>query len=178
MKELEHATLFNPPEGTDVVVVPVIGHSEPKAQTFCTPMKGTYAKLALKLWPKIDLNLGISHRLIGISPHPITYPDPKKSDRITIPGKGKYPRAFKFHIVSLPTRLHYEEPLSVDYVATQLRGLVRLIGNPKTPWLNGAKVVLPQLCDKDLPWSKLKRHAEIWLSDDYTVISGREGAYT
>jgi len=177
MRELDHADLFKPPEGTTAVVIPVSAEfwAKPPA-TYYTPMKTGYAKVALAKWKRLHINIGVLHWRMGATPHPLTGSKDKR--RVFFPGKheGLPP---SFHLISFPTRKYVAERMSVEYLCHQLRSL-KLLCDGRIPWLKEGTIVLPQFCDgEDRPWAYWQPHVTNWLADDrFLVISGKQGTIT
>jgi hypothetical protein len=176
MRELIHQHLFIPPPGVKVVVIPVCGESWPKPPAAMkTPMETGYAYVARTKWKNIEINVGILQWKMGVTPHPLTAGDDK--GRIFFPGKQKS-LPLKYHLVTLPTRKFREEAITIDFLCQKLRELAALV-NDRIPWLKEGDVALPQICDKDKPWSYWKPYAELYLRDNrFIVISGKEGTVT
>jgi hypothetical protein len=183
MKEIEHLSLFNPPEGTHAVVIPVLGEVWPKKPyTYTTPMKTGYAKLAKMIWKKIDINVGVLQQTRGVTPHPLTVLDDK--NKIRLPGKKGAKghsqwKPLRYHLITLPTRRFKETALDSEYLSAQVHAMTKLFDG-RIPWLNDTmQVVMPQLCDEGMPWSDIRKFVEIWLPGDrWVVISGKEGTIT
>jgi hypothetical protein len=175
MREVEHESLFTPPEGTRAVVIPVVGEYRPKPpDTYVTPMEFGYARLARAKWKNIGINVGIMQWNVGFDPHPITLGG--DNGRINLPGKHGNALPPKYHLISLPTRITEAQPIDIDYLTGRLRRLTFICD--ELPWLKEGTIVLPQICDVDRPWEYFKPYVEPWLSDRFVVISGRKGTIT
>lgn len=169
MREIEHSELFTPPAGTRVIVVPTVGETWPRGQTYATPMDSGYAQIARRKWPLIDINLGILQWQLGARATCLTR---EHNGHPMIPGKRTTALPPKYHIVTLPVRRFKDGPLSLDWICAKARELVRLC-DEDLPWLNTGDVVLPQLTDlHEFDWPRIRRHVEAYLPDRYVVISG------
>lgn len=180
MRELEHADLFKPPQGTRAIVVPCAGEywDKPPATKY-TPMTYGYAKLAKIKFKNIHIAVGILQWRVGVTPHPLTieYTIDKKK-RIKMAGKqGNLP--LRYHVVTLPTRHFAGQPIEIDFLVSKLRELVSLCDD-RIPWLAKGDIVLPQISDPDHGklWSDFRRYVIDWLPERYVVISGKKDLAT
>lgn len=168
MRELAHKHLFDPPEGTCAVVVPVPGTAAQDTQgKWKTPCRAGYAKAAALRWPGLAEVVGTLHHHRGVTPHSLT---------IEREGKIGFPRLAptalpKFHIISLPVRMADGIEISSDWLSHQFRALA-LLCDGRVPWLASGLIVCPQIRDESegRGWAHWRKFADIWLSDDRFVF--------
>lgn len=172
MKEQEHADLFAPPKGVRIIVVPCIGEHWDKGATKQTPMDEGYAYIARTKWRALPIVLGVLQWQFGAKPQPLTQEVDGKMRWV-----GRHAGALppKYHLVSLPTRRYAAESVNVDFLCTKLRELSLLCEN--ISWLRTGLICLPQICAEQ-PWDYYRKYAEPYLSDRFTVITGKVGTRT
>lgn len=174
MKEAK-GDLFRPPGGTGVVIVPVLGEVIQGLATLALPAEeqtenDRHAAQLAAMLSGVERSVGLLFERLGAGPHPITQNANPEGTLKRVSGQHKVGRLLSYHLLVLPYRPTRKAPVTVDYLASNVRRMRRLLDD--VSWLReqAGDVVLPRISAPDQDWTTWRSYWETWLPEARFVV--------